>query len=394
MHIIYLHQYFKTPEEGGGIRSWHLSQGLAKEGIKVTLISGGKTKAVKTFGNVTVYYLPDGYSQKLGFFKRIIAFIRFVWKAYKLMLQLPKADLVYATSTPLTIAIPALLYLWKRGVPYIFEVRDLWPEIPIQLGILRNGLLKALAFSLAKKAYRKAIGIVVLSPDMKPIVKRFAKDKPIEVIPNLADHHFFQSSAHKSLAKHLVIGYFGTFGVANNVAQILPLLTEIDKLLPNQWQFIFAGEGTDKAAFIAEAKRLNLLKGIIELPLTNTQGINTYLHQCHFSYISFSRKAPLLGSGSPNKYFDSLASGTPVVLNFEGWLNKKIQINHLGFYQSASHPEECAKQMVNLFNSPARYEEVCSNCEYAALNYTPQKTVNHLLTFLKSLGIAPKSNAT
>ena len=176
--VVYIHQYFKTPEEGGAIRSYHISKGMVDQGIHVEMITSYNKEKYeqKMIGGIRVHYLPINYSNELSSTKRYIAFFKFVWAAIKLAQKLPKPDLYYATSTPLTVGIIALWMKWTRHIPYIFEVRDLWPEAPIQFGIIKSPLLKFLSLKLEKLIYKNAHRIIALSPGIeKGILNKFEK---------------------------------------------------------------------------------------------------------------------------------------------------------------------------------------------------------------------------
>ena len=181
VRITYIHQYFKTPAESGAVRSWYLATGLANAGYKVTVITGGKVNKIVQFDRFTVHYIADSYNHNKDIIGRIWAFIGFMCKAYWLAAKLPKPDLVYATSTPLTILIPALFLKWTQGIPFIFEVRDLWPEAPIALGFLKRPLVKYLAQKFAKTGYIEAEAVVALSPDMKNVIQYLVPKAQVQI---------------------------------------------------------------------------------------------------------------------------------------------------------------------------------------------------------------------
>ena len=386
--ITYIHQYFKTPAESGALRSWYLASGLAAEGFEVTLITGGKTSKIEAYEGFTVRYIQNNYHHSKGVIGRILAFFSFAFKSFWLAFTLPKPDLLYVTSTPLTVIIPALLLKWLKGIPYIFEVRDLWPEAAIELGVIQHPSLKYFAFLLAKVGYMEAEAVVALSPDIKATIQNLVKDVPIEVIPNIADNEYFTIDVNSSSQSILTIGYFGTMGLANGITQVIPLLLALQSQFPSQWRFIFSGEGTEKAVFLKMVSEVGLVDSVIEWPQTNKEGIKHYLNQCHFSYVSFNRSAPVLSSGSPNKFFDSLAAGVPVILNFEGWLKELVTKNKVGFYQSATNSTELARQIITLFILNSEYKEVQNNCKMTALEFGKEKAINSLTTLLKKSGFS------
>ena len=192
MKIVYIHQYYLTHEQGGAIRSYYISQALKAKGYDVHIItSHNKPQSeTKIIDGTTVYYLPVGYDNSYGFIKRIIAFLSFIFKAYSTAKKIKGTDLVFATSTPLTVGLVALWLRKFQKLPYVFEVRDLWPEAPIQLGYLNNPVLRFVARRLEKSIYNHASSIIALSPGMEEGIKKISVT-PTVVIPNMSDCDFF-----------------------------------------------------------------------------------------------------------------------------------------------------------------------------------------------------------
>ena len=193
MKVLYIHQYFRTPEEGGAIRSYYLAKGMVDNGIEVEMITSHNKpyEEVKDFEGIKVHYLPVFYENELGFTKRVFAFYRFMRLVRKKARSIKNVDLCYATSTPLTIGLSALKIKKELGIPYYFEVRDLWPEAPVQLGVIKKRFVKAYLERLEKKVYKNADKIIALSPGIKAQIEKRQPNKPIEVIPNMSDVDFF-----------------------------------------------------------------------------------------------------------------------------------------------------------------------------------------------------------
>jgi UDP-N-acetylglucosamine:LPS N-acetylglucosamine transferase len=143
MKIIYLHQYFNTPTMVGSTRSYEMARRLVAYGHEVHMITSwreddGRKNWFKTEENgINVHWLPVPYSNEMGFYERIKAFVKFALGSAKKAIEL-KGDIVFATSTPLTIAVPGIIASKINRIPMVFEVRDLWPEVPVALGILRG----------------------------------------------------------------------------------------------------------------------------------------------------------------------------------------------------------------------------------------------------------------
>lgn len=373
MKILYIHQYFFTPEHDGRLRSYHFAKALVEQGHSVELITShnlGKYQHQAIEG-ISVHYLPIFYDNKLNAWRRIWAFTRFVWQCYALASRL-KVDICFATSTPLSVGFIALTLKYIKGVPYIFEVRDLWPEAPIQLGLFRHKLYQKILYGLEKRIYQQAEKIVALSPGMEEGVKKVVDTKPVVLIPNIADTSFFVPVYQKSeatLAKYnienkLTISYIGTIGKANALQQLIDLALWWQNNTEVAVQFLIVGEGAERTrleSFVAVHK----LKNIQFLGHKNRYEVRDLLAITDFSYISFGQQ-PILATNSPNKFFDSIAAGVPCIINIRGWIADELTQAHCGFYCSAQNPQYLFECIMQLMRQPATYTQMKVNARHLA----------------------------
>ncbi|MDZ7608671.1 MAG: glycosyltransferase family 4 protein [Cyclobacteriaceae bacterium] len=261
--VLYIHQYFKTPEEGGALRSFYIAKGLVERGHQVDLITGHNEPEllVKSIEGINVHSLAVFYENKLSTKSRYIAFLKFAVKAIQYSGKIVKPDIAYVTSTPLTVGIIALWLKWMKRVPYIFEVRDLWPAAPIELGFMKSGIIQQLAFWLEKTIYKNAAHLVALSPGIMEVILEKYQNARVTVIPNMADISYYGEKAvffHKH--KNLVIGYFGAMGVANGLMAVTAV-AEICQQQDLPIQFILMGEGSEREKLeqaVADKKLRNI----------------------------------------------------------------------------------------------------------------------------------------
>lgn len=336
MKIIYLHQYFRTPEQGGAVRSYHLAKGLVEAGIEVELITAhsGKTYDQRWMDGIKVHYLPVDYDQKFGFVRRVWAFLRFVSLSKNLLKKLSRPDLLYITSTPLTTGLIGLWAKKKLALPYIFEVRDLWPEAPIQVGVIRNPLLIRFLRSLEKKIYDQSLSLVALSPGMATHIKEVSPDRSVALIPNFSDlHQFFPKEKNQALAQSLglnsslTIAYTGALGQVNALEELLEL-AKMAQVSGKNWNFLIMGEGSHESLLQQKAESLRLFNTHF-LPFGSKAKVNEVLSLADFAWISFAH-FPVLKTNSPNKFFDALAAGKAILVNHKGWVHDLVKTHDLG----------------------------------------------------------------
>jgi glycosyltransferase involved in cell wall biosynthesis len=251
-------------------------------------------------------------------------------------------DLVLATSTPLTIGIPALLKKWIDRTPFIFETRDIWPEVVIAVGAINNKILKQILYFLEHLIYKNAAAIVPLSVDMKKsIISRYPKigKKPIEVIENISEINRFQTGYIK---KNLIIKekigfqprftilYAGTFGRVNQLDYAIELAEKLIHL-DSSIVFLLIGDGAYKKKVIQKAIDKNVLnQNVFILDPVSKQDLPQLYFECSMGS-SFVMPVKELWANSANKFFDTLAAGKPILINHEGWQQKVINKENIGY---------------------------------------------------------------
>lgn len=345
MKVLILHQYFNTPETGGPLRSFYLAKALAEKGITTSVITthndGSFRKEI--IDGIEVHYLPIPYSNSFGFFKRVASFLKFVFSIVKEAGQFKHYDVCYAISTPLTIGLAAIWIKWRYKIPYIFEVGDLWPEAPIQVGIVRNPALKKILYQLERSIYKRAKSIVALSEAIKTAIDKKVPGKRIDVIPNMADTEFYQPAEKNpelekkfNVSNKFVLSYIGTFGLANGLEQILDCAESV-KHDPNI-HFILCGDGARLLPLLEYAAQRKLAN-VSFVTMQDRNGVNDILNVTDAAFISY-QPLPVLETGSPNKYFDALAAGKMIVVNFGGWIKNEVEEAGCGIYINPTAPDD------------------------------------------------------
>ncbi len=361
MKIIYLHQYFNTPSMPGGTRSYEMARRLVASGHEVHMVTSWCDEGIHKKGwftsveqGIHVHWFPVPYSNHMSYFKRIKAFFDFAFAAKRKATQL-KGDVIFATSTPLTIAIPAVIAAKKHGVPMVFEVRDLWPELPIAIGALRNPIAQFLAKKLERWAYRNSAAIVALSPGMKDgVVHTGYPAERVAVIPNGSDNAEFRYSAEAAqsfraarpwLGDRRLLVYTGTLGRINGVSYMVDLAEAISKIAP-EIRILVVGDGLERTQVIQQAKQKGVFeKNIFFETRVPKQDIPALLSAADMASSLFV-DIPEMQPNSANKFFDALAAGTPIVINYGGWQHDLINSHACGLTVWRRPISEAAEMVV------------------------------------------------
>jgi glycosyltransferase involved in cell wall biosynthesis len=349
--ILYIHQYFKTPQEGGAIRSYYLSKGLVENGFEVEMITShnDSTYTIKDVDGVKVHYLPVKYHNDMGFIKRVLSFFKFVRKAKRLAKKIERIDHAYITSTPLTVGLIGIWLKKKLKINYTFEVRDLWPTAPIEIGAIKGAFFKKRLYRLEAKIYKHADKIVALSPGMRDWIKKVVPEKDVFMIPNMADCQFFVKEIKDPkliefyhAKKPFVVTYLGSIGATNHLEFLLDIAQEA-KLADLNIDFKIVGEGSQLQSIKLQTY-LKKLTNVEFIGHQNKEGVKRILNITDASYVSFA-DLPVLATNSPNKLFDSLASGKLTIVNTPGWTKDMVEQYKCGFYADPHKPKEFVSKL-------------------------------------------------
>jgi glycosyltransferase involved in cell wall biosynthesis len=389
MRVIYVHQYFLTPEQGGAIRSYHLAKGMVDAGMEVEMITSHKESYYdfKIIQGIKVHYLPVAYAQRFGTIKRIWSFYKFLRLAKQWIKKLPRPDLLYISSTPLSTGWIGMWAKKKFALPYIFEVRDLWPEAPIQVGVIRNPLLKKWLYRMEINIYKHALKIVALSPGIANYIREKSPGANISIIPNFSDLDFFQATIKNpeilqeyGLKEEFTICYTGAIGKVNAVDAILDI-AKIAQERNKPYQFVVMGKGTHLKALLTKAKDLGL-SNFYSYPFGNKEKVRDLLSISDMAFISFEQH-PVLKTNSPNKFFDALAAGKSIFVNHKGWVHNLVKSNSLGLYASPSKPLEAFQKIDELAQNPERLSNLQGNARrLAEKHFSKELAIQRLLMVL------------
>jgi glycosyltransferase involved in cell wall biosynthesis len=354
--VLLLHQHFNTPISGGALRSYYLAKALVDHNVQVTVITGytGSEYKKESLEGIEIHYLPVAYDNRFGFWKRSLSFIKYNLHAVRLAAKQRDSTVCYAISVPLTIGLAAYWIQLRHGIKFIFEVGDLWPEAPIQMGFVKNYFFKKLLFSLEKFLYEKADAIVALSPMIKRSIEAKVPTKRVHLIPNMADTDFYKPEAKDPVLQEkyavkgkFVVSYIGAIGLANGLDFFIECARACEQSgLPIQ--FLLCGDG----ALLESLQRIvkqHQLKNFSFVSFQNREGVKEIMNVTDATFICY-KPVPVLETGSPNKYFDGLAAGKLIVVNFGGWIKEEVEKHNCGIYINPNRPTEFIKKISPFLN--------------------------------------------
>ena len=366
MRIIYLYQYFSLPNAPGSSRGYEMARRLVEAGHEVHMVTSDRSANAERgwqrseAAGIQIHTLGVPYDNRMSFPRRIVSFGAFALAAMTKAHSL-RGDVIFATSTPLTIAIPGA-YAAKRGrVPMVFEVRDLWPEVPIALGALPHPAARGAARRLERFAYDNSTEIIALSEGMKAgVVRRGVPPERVTVIPNCSDIEIFDRppedvaafrASFPWLGDRPMLVYTGALGIVNGLRYAARLAAAVRKLDP-EFRFVIIGEGREEEEVRAEAKALGVLDETFFMlpPMPKDEMAVATLAATVAT--SFVIDVPELWNNSANKFFDGFAAGVAFAVNHYGWQAELLEETGAGLVLHPTDIDEAARTLVSKVHDP------------------------------------------
>lgn len=367
-HILLIHQAFVALDEAGGTRHYEFARYLAQEGHRVTVIAsrvsyltGGQSAAhlqSETFpsgGLLSIIRVATISGLHRSFVHRLINFFSFTLSAFFAGLRVRRVDVVWGTTPPIFQAVSAWALVRLKRARFVLEVRDLWPAFAVAVGVLHNRILIALSEWLERFLVRRADRIVINSPGFEAhITQRGGKD--LRVVPNGADAAMFDPSADgvdfrkaHALNDKFIVLYAGAHGLSNDLGIVL----EAAELLKadSNIALVLVGDGKDKPALQVEAARRQLrnLHFVAPLPKAQMAAALAAADAC----LAILKPLPLYATVYPNKVFDYMAAGRPVLLAIDGVVRQVIESAGAGVFVPPGNASALAAAIRDLAARPA-----------------------------------------
>jgi glycosyltransferase involved in cell wall biosynthesis len=366
MRIIYLHQYFNTPDVAGSTRSYEIGRRLVAAGHEVEMVTSWPEPSARKgwftteVAGMRVHWMPVPYSNHMTYRARIGAFVKFATGTARRAMDL-EGDVVFATSTPLTIALPAVYAARRKRIPMVFEVRDLWPELPIAMGALKNPVSRWAARWLERFSYANAARVVVLSPGMAAgVVRTGYPEHRMSVVPNASDLELFKRDPARGRAfrqtlgiadDKIVVGYAGTLGRINGVGYLVRVAAALKG--DNRFVFLTVGDGQEREQINELAREYAVLDQNFVMTSKVAKAEMPAVLSAFDVATSLFLPIREMEANSANKFFDALAAGCCVAINYGGWQAGLLQEVGAGI-RLANEPEDGAKDLQTLAGDPDR----------------------------------------
>lgn len=366
MKILYFYQYFATSKGSWGTRVYEFARNWVAEGHEVTVVSAIYSKSDLQAKRFLETQYHDGIRVKVinvlidnrkPIPQRIAAFLKYTFFSSWYALTLP-ADVVIASSGPITVGIPGLAARYLRGRKLVFEARDLWPSGAVELGIIRNPTLVKMAFWFERKCYMAARHIITLSPGMAADIERRYGYKKQTSVTNAANIRMFTKPASEPTPftgiKYAI--YTGNIGDVNNSGWLLDAARELKRQGREDILILLIGEGQLREKLERQAAAEGITN-FVRLGLMPKEELVPYVQQSLVSLVPLKSK-PVLDTSSPNKFFESLAAGVPVVQNTRGWMKEFLDLYEVGFTIAPDDARGLADLLIRLSDDGERLREM------------------------------------
>lgn len=404
MRILYFHQHFSTPDGTGGTRSYELARALVARGHAVTMVCGKNDRDGLnlpydetrkwfrgTVDGIDVVALPLSYSNRDSIARRAFLFLRFGCRSAWLALT-QDYDLLFATSTPLTAGIPGIaMKLCGRRKSFVFEVRDLWPELPRALG-MKNPFLLASMSVLEWLSYRSADACVGLSPGIvEGIRKRARPGLAIAMVPNGCDLDLFRPGQREGLQlpgvspNDFVAAFIGAHGTANGLDAVLDAGAVLKQRGRTDIKLVFIGDGREKDRLVQRSKAEGLSNVVFVAPLKK-RALAELTGRIDCGLMVLADIPAFYFGTSPNKFFDYISAGIPVVCNYPGWMAEIIAENRCGHAVPPRDPVKFADALCAIADQPSERRQMGRRArELAETRFSRSRLAEQIIATLESV---------
>jgi glycosyltransferase involved in cell wall biosynthesis len=374
MRVLYFHQHFSTPKGASGIRSYQMAKNLVRNGHQVTIVCGSygggntgletsfiKGKRTGQVEGIDIIEFDLAYSNADSFVKRSLTFLKFAVKSIGIALR-HNYDVVFATTTPLTAGIPGIFARWLRRKPFVFEVRDLWPELPKAMGVIKNPVILSAMSLLEWLSYRSAHRCIGLSPGIVDGIASSGVPRTcIELVPNGCDVEIFNQIEEPWRPEgvcnnHFMAVFTGTHGQANGLGAVVAAAEVLQSRGREDIKIALVGDGKLKPK-IQETARTKSLDNVIFHEPVPKQKLVDLMASADIGLQILANVPAFYYGTSPNKFFDYISAGLPVLNNYPGWLAGLIEQYDCGYAVAPDNAEAFADALEHAADNKYNLQE-------------------------------------
>lgn len=402
MKILFLTDNFPPETNAPATRTYEHAVRWVKAGHQVTVITGApnfpegklfagydnRWYAVEYLDGIRVVRVKTYITANEGFLKRTLDYVSFMLSALFFGLFQPRPDVVLGTSPQFFTVCGAWLLSVFKWRPFVFELRDLWPESIKAVGAMQEGF----AYDLLKKIelflYRRAKRIICVTHAFKQVLEEQGIEaSKISVVLNGVDTGIYQPmQKDEALARNLglegkfVVGFLGTLGMAHaldSVLQAAAQLRDVDNVV-----FLLAGSGASKETLVEQAQELKL-KNVMFLDRQPKSAMPALWSLCDVSLITL-RNQPLFSTVIPSKIFESMGMGLPIILSLpEGEAAEIIRSTGSGLVTPPENPSALAEAVRRFESDHQLYNKAAGSSAKAALDFSRDMLASRMLQTLE-----------
>ncbi|HYV06028.1 MAG TPA: sugar transferase [Blastocatellia bacterium] len=409
MQVLLIHQAFVSPDEPGGTRHYEMARRCTEQGVRFTIVASdlsyltGKSTVAHTgligeqeIGGVRVLRAYTYPSLHRSFGWRVVSFLSFMLSSVVAAFKAGKTDLVMGTSPQIFQAVSAWFVAAVRRRPFLLEIRDLWPEFAIDMGLLSNPILIRSSRLLERFLYSRATHLLVNSPAYRDYLKtKGVPEQKISLIPNGVDPDMFDPNATSERVRRdfglegkFVTTYAGAFGLANDLATIVRTAARLRD--QPKIHFLLVGDGKERANLESMARELQLTNLTLapSSPKSEVPGILAASDAC----VATLKNIPMFITTYPNKVFDYMAAGRPTILAIDGVIRQVIEKAGGGLFVPPGDDAALASAVIELSNDRDRARQMGSAArEYVVKHFNRNQQANEFVVLAKRLALGPGS---
>ena len=378
-HTLLVHQAFASKHDPGGTRHYELGKRLVADGQQFTVVASDvsyltgkqvvprkKLMTVTTEDGIRVVRAYTRSSLHKSYFLRVVSFLSFMVTSIVVGVRVGRPDVVMGTTPPIFQAVSAWVLSVLHRRPFLLEVRDLWPEFAVDIGVLKNPILIRAAYWLEGFLYRRADHLLVNSPAYRDylINKKGINPGKISFIPNGIDPEMFDPRQRAEdfrtqygIGDKFVVTYAGAIGMANDIDVLLEAAAMIRHRA--DIQILVVGDGKERKRLEDRAKQLGLANVTFTgaVPKTHMADVLAASDAC----IAILRNIKMFTTTYPNKVFDYMAAGRPTILAIDGVIRQVVEAAKGGVFVSPGNADLLASAITDLADDPQRAREMGAN---------------------------------